>query len=33
MNTKEIMKQAKIYEQLGASYEDSIILAIAIIGV
>ncbi len=32
MNIEEIKKQAKIFELLGATYEDSIILAMAMIG-
>lgn len=33
MNIEEIKEQAKIFEMLGATYEDSIILAMAVMGV
>lgn len=33
MNIKKVKEVAKIFEYLGASYEDSLILALAFMGV
>lgn len=33
MNIEEVLKQAKVFEELGASFEDSVILALAMLEV